>query len=407
MSHDATNWAIKQRGLKPAAKIVLWHLCDRFHPDNGCFPSQDTLAADCEMSRSSVNEHLAVLEDARLIRREQRRDGPTNRQKSTRYRFAFEPDFEACKAMENGQSPSPESGHGAVSGNCPEPCPENGQSRVQNPDTNPVREPLTEPGERERGRDPSIGTEGRQEAASKDVQKSVERAFEKAFRDWPSSIGDSRPAALKAWLALSPAERETGAAEAARYLDAVRAVGRKIPCAFGVYLAEKRWEGLPAKQEEPAQPVPAPPFGPVWSAVRMKMLLQPPHPSPAPASRFIADLVAQNDAAGRAERLKRQAIYGWPGVNALHEGALNRRGISVVAGSPAERLAALMEPVPVDSPIFEAWKAEHERRGWPWLPDPGAMPVVYLPAGGPEGLEGFEAALRGNNHDGAGQEAAE
>ena len=44
MSHAATNWAIQQRGLKPTTKIVLWHLCDRFNPDFGCFPSQEQLA---------------------------------------------------------------------------------------------------------------------------------------------------------------------------------------------------------------------------------------------------------------------------------------------------------------------------------------------------------------------------
>jgi len=68
VSHDATNWAIKQRGLKPSAKIVLWHLCDRFHPDHGCFPSLDTLAEDCEMSRRSVQDQLAELERVGLIR---------------------------------------------------------------------------------------------------------------------------------------------------------------------------------------------------------------------------------------------------------------------------------------------------------------------------------------------------
>mgnify|MGYP000131343268 FL=1 len=55
MSHEATNWAIKQRGLKPTTKIVLWHLCDRFNPDYGCFPSQDRLAHDCEISRSTAS----------------------------------------------------------------------------------------------------------------------------------------------------------------------------------------------------------------------------------------------------------------------------------------------------------------------------------------------------------------
>ena len=40
MSHKATVWAIQQRGLKPATKIVLWFLCDRHNPDFGCFPTQ-------------------------------------------------------------------------------------------------------------------------------------------------------------------------------------------------------------------------------------------------------------------------------------------------------------------------------------------------------------------------------
>src|SRR6056297_2271066 len=69
MSHAATNWAIQQRGLKPTTKIVLWHLCDRFNPDYGCFPSQERLAQDCEISRSTLNEHLGRLEAAGLLRR--------------------------------------------------------------------------------------------------------------------------------------------------------------------------------------------------------------------------------------------------------------------------------------------------------------------------------------------------
>jgi hypothetical protein len=74
MSHEATNWAIKQRGLKPTTKIVLWHLCDRFNPDYGCFPSQDRLAHDCEISRSTLNEHLGQLEAVGLLRRVPRLD---------------------------------------------------------------------------------------------------------------------------------------------------------------------------------------------------------------------------------------------------------------------------------------------------------------------------------------------
>lgn len=95
MSNDATHWAVKQRGLKPATKIVLWHLADRHNPDSGCFPSQERLAHDCEMSRSTVNEHLNILEAMGLIRRERRVNAQTRRQESTRYLLAFEEGYSA------------------------------------------------------------------------------------------------------------------------------------------------------------------------------------------------------------------------------------------------------------------------------------------------------------------------
>jgi hypothetical protein len=107
MSHEATNWAIQQRGLKPTTKIVLWHLCDRFNPDYGCFPSQDRLAHDCEISRSTLNDHLGQLEAVGLLRRMPRLDPVTKRQLPTRYILGFEPGFTPVAG-----SPCPESGHG-------------------------------------------------------------------------------------------------------------------------------------------------------------------------------------------------------------------------------------------------------------------------------------------------------
>ena len=177
MSHKATLWAIEQRGLKPTTKIVLWHLCDRFNPDFGCFPSQARLAQDCEISRSTLNDHLNRLEAAKLLRRVPRIDSVTKRQMPTRYILGFEEggtphDPEPCP--ESGQggrpvsgggdsvadtgvptAPYPEIGHGnpkeAVSGFCPDPCPNNAESRVRNPDTNLVREPLSKPVKEEEG----------------------------------------------------------------------------------------------------------------------------------------------------------------------------------------------------------------------------------------------------------------
>lgn len=92
MSHKATNWAIQQRGLKPATKLVLFYLADRHNPDHGCFPSHETLATDCEMSERSVSTHLDKLEDAGLILRSTgRRAGGL--WGHTRYMLGFELGF--------------------------------------------------------------------------------------------------------------------------------------------------------------------------------------------------------------------------------------------------------------------------------------------------------------------------
>lgn len=153
MSHRATNWAIQQRGLAPATKLVLWHLCDRHNPDYGCFPSQDQLAADAEISRASLNTHLDKLEQAGLIRRERRLDDDTKRQRTTRYFLGFEEEF--------NPKPCPDSGHGST----PEPCPDLAKSRVQNLDTNPVsKEPVITT-----ARDAGATREGRADDESPDL----------------------------------------------------------------------------------------------------------------------------------------------------------------------------------------------------------------------------------------------
>jgi hypothetical protein len=217
MSHDATNWAIKQRGLKPTTKIVLWHLCDRFNPDYGCFPSQDRLARDCEISRSTLNDHLGQLEAGGLLRRVPRIDPATKRQLPTRYILGFEPGFTpvdmvpcpesgrgtagGAKATEYGGDcgmdapphavPCPEIGHGiepeAVSGFCPEPCPENAESRVRNPDTNLVREPLSKPVKEE------------EDAQARDAD------FDRFFAELLSALGFATKATLPAWWQGWPA----------------------------------------------------------------------------------------------------------------------------------------------------------------------------------------------------------
>ena len=202
MSHAATNWAILQRGLKPATKIVLWHLCDRHNPDFGCFPTQARLAHDCEISRSSLNDQLDQLEAAGLLRRVPRIDPATRRQLPTRYILGFEDEFpqEPPPDSEDGNDGAdsvsdplscPDFGHGieaeAVSEFPAKPCPKNGDFRVRNSDTNPVREPLREPVKEE------------EDARARDDQ------FEEFFGELLDALGLDTDAALPAWWQGWPA----------------------------------------------------------------------------------------------------------------------------------------------------------------------------------------------------------
>ncbi len=126
MSHAATTWAIQQRGLKPATKIVLWFLCDRHNPDFGCFPTQARLAEDAEMSISALNGHLATLEELGLILRIRAHDPHNHRRLPTRYILGFEQGFPLKPPPESGDGfveitdenddPSPELPDGAISG---------------------------------------------------------------------------------------------------------------------------------------------------------------------------------------------------------------------------------------------------------------------------------------------------
>ena len=114
MSHEGTNWAIRQKGLKPATKLVLWYLCDRHNPDFGCFPRQDRLAAEAEMSVSSLNDHLRILEERGLIRRIKRSDPKTKQQLSTLYILGFEDRFTLNPVPNSGTGPEGDDLPGSV-----------------------------------------------------------------------------------------------------------------------------------------------------------------------------------------------------------------------------------------------------------------------------------------------------
>ena len=104
MSHYMTALAMKQTGLKPAAKIVLYWLADHHNGETGaCFPSLKTLEAECEMNRSTIVRHLTALEEAGLISRI-RRTRDNGSQTSTTYLLKLAPVAErngpCCKTQQ-------------------------------------------------------------------------------------------------------------------------------------------------------------------------------------------------------------------------------------------------------------------------------------------------------------------
>jgi hypothetical protein len=255
------------------------------------------------------------------------------------------------------------------------------KAEMSRPDrTNLVREPVKEP---------------EREAREEDDPKKIEYAFMRMVKVWPGQRGLPTAHALKMFAALSPQDRAEAERKFPHWLALLKAQGKDHVNAPKTYFGERLWADVPEPAEARPTAVAAPVFGPVWGAVRLRELFKDPAPAPAP-SAFMAALLAQDDAKGRQARMTRQAAHGWPVVNRMHEAAESRKGITVAP--ELEALAALMEPVSVRGEMWQRWLAEHEKRGWPWLPDPGQMPVVYFPAGGPEALEQFEHAVRGN-HD--------
>lgn len=137
MSHQAVTWAMKQRKLKPGAKVVLFHLCDHYNPHHGCFPSLDTLADECKLSRRGVQNQIGLLVKAGLIVVEKmpRRSGQLPR---NRYRLAFEDGFSAPeKNLLKAESAQGKNEQAPLANSC--------SSLGQNLPPNLVREPVTDP----------------------------------------------------------------------------------------------------------------------------------------------------------------------------------------------------------------------------------------------------------------------
>ncbi|WP_274426764.1 helix-turn-helix domain-containing protein [Chelativorans sp. YIM 93263] len=243
--------------------------------------------------------------------------------------------------------------------------------------------------------DPSIERDAREserEDSQPEDPKAVEKSFWRLVKDWPGFAGMPKEPAKAAWFALSAEDRAEAERKLPEWLKLLKAQRKSHTPAPSTYFRERLWADVPEPEEEKPAALEAKPFGPLWQVARMKRLLHGPSRTPGPMTAFQSRMVETGQASEADIRREQQAKSGWPEINTMHQWALDRKGVHVAP--ELERLCQTMEAVPVGSDTYEAWRMEHERRGWPWVPDPGAMRVVYFPRGGPAGLAEFEEAVK-------------
>ncbi len=288
-------------------------------------------------------------------------------------------------------------------------------------DTQTVIEPPIEPSEREGAREGDLKD---QDDPAKFAQRVKALEMGRANNPWPGAIASSTAWALQQFEKLTPEERRMAEERRDAYLAECKAQKVKN-VALGVYLRDKKFlDVVPSavKAQAATAAIGVAPFGPVWAGIRALALIDGPEPVEVPldvrerigqsfetlrrvnearAVDYLHRKGIQLGADGRlifphdfdqAEHRRRVMETGFPRVNDLHSRAKGRERSTAEARFDA--LAPLCEPVPVGSELFERWRAHHQEAGWPFLPDPGSMPVVYFPKGGPEGLHQFEIAAR-------------
>lgn len=386
-----------------ARKLVLLKLIDACDDDGSrIFPAISTIARAAQCSTRQVQRELKAFLDIGLIRLV--REGGKGPRSTNEYALdldvlqllgkggwalvASEKRLDAAAEKGDTVSPLDETEKG-----------DTGSTQRVTPETS-KGDKLSHPTPPDPSLDPSVEREREREDGKK-----IDADGWALLKDWPGFAGMPKEPALKVWRSLEPDERAEAARLFPHWLALLKAQRKTHTPAPSTYFGQKLWREVPEPQAVAPKPAYAPAFGPVWAAIRMRDLLTGPKaatPLKAWEERSLADgtMKLDRDALEKANRLR----GGWPMVNALHQAA-ETRGLGIHGFGPEEgHLGKLCEFVPTGSEVWQAWKLEHELRGWPWLPDPGTMRGVYFPAGGPAGLEAFEQAVRGTNDA---QQAAE
>ena len=200
--------------------------------------------------------------------------------------------------------------------------------------------------------------------------------IDRGVADWPKGTGRTERgiAELKK---LSDADLTKAVHRIPAWLALWKANGRDHVPALSTYAGERLFNDVEDKPPQPPSTTTlAKPGGKLWHARFFQILFGPMADLPEAATDYLRIQLTEEGPAGDRARRRHQARYGWPEAAEMIRAAEAGRGWSVALA--LERVAERCQSVAVDSDLFRAWRAEHERRGWPFLDRRDAH--VWLPA---------------------------
>ena len=432
-------WVVTHPRMKGSDLKVLCLLGTYTNKEGWCRRSQVKMAEQLGCGRSTVQDSLNRLSDIGAVEK-RRVDSPDGRDSAHWYRvvldratasdafFAYDEDdekeFGPIVSAENGGTPAgipaPPAGHGAAPPAGSGPAPINESSLTEN-SNGKEREA------RERDHSGSV--------INADLIKRVQKfCTGDGYREgeWPKWATSTIAHIAKQFAQLAPDEQRAACEWRDAFLAKCKRDRVTKPMPVANYFRDKVWEMLSDTDKSAVRPVAGgapvvsggkvavPVFGPAFAAARAWALVQGPvdfelpddlrekvraayevyaRASSTSAFNYRQKLGLLIDDAGELEFPpdfeareweRRKIDEGYPEAVRLNEAAKHRSHVTV---EPIfERLKDLCEAVPIGSAMWDRWRAYHEERGWPFVPIPSGMRVVFFPKGGPEGLLAFERA---------------
>ena len=102
MSFKLTVQAFEARVGNPLRELILIKLADQANDEGVCWPSYETIAHHCEITRRSVINHIKQLEKDGFLRIERVYDENRGQNKSNRYHLTIEQGDIKKEGSENG-----------------------------------------------------------------------------------------------------------------------------------------------------------------------------------------------------------------------------------------------------------------------------------------------------------------